>query len=467
MFTLQDICRATGGRSAERSELVLSGVSTDSRTIEAEQLFVPLHGDRFDGHEYVESALSRGCRVFLAESAWLQGRQLPDGVAAIEVQDTLRALGDLAAWHRRRFDLTVVGVTGSNGKTTTKEMLAAILGQTGAGLKTLGNLNNLIGLPQMLFRLDAGDRWAVLEMGMSEPGEIDRLAEIAAPRVGVITNVHPAHLASMGSVAAVARAKGELFLRLPAGGWAVANADDANVAALPVAAEVDRITFGMYGGDVRGVAAVNRGTEGQLITMETPSGRLTVNLRAFGRHNVSNALAATAAALAIGVSLDTIAAGLEAFTPYDRRFSLEELHGVVLVDDSYNANPASMRAALETLAELCSGRRIAVLGDMLELGDQSDAAHREIGALCAETVHCLYLLGEQAGLIGEGAAAAGMPAAAISVADSADEIMEELKKSLKPGDCILVKGSRGMRMERVSDAVREAWSDETAKGGTA
>jgi UDP-N-acetylmuramoyl-tripeptide--D-alanyl-D-alanine ligase len=201
--------------------------------------------------------------------------------------------------------------------------------------------------------------------------------------------------------------------------------------------------------------------------METPSGRITVNLRAFGRHNVSNALAATAAALAVGVPLDTIAAGLEAFTPYDRRFSLEALHDVVLVDDSYNANPASMRAALETLAELCSGHRIAALGDMLELGEQSETAHRSIGALCAETVHRLYLLGEQARLIGEGAAAAGMPASAITVADSAEEIIEELKVSLKPGDCILVKGSRGMRMERVSDAVREQWSTETAKGGTA
>jgi UDP-N-acetylmuramoyl-tripeptide--D-alanyl-D-alanine ligase len=390
----------------------------------------------------------------MAEDAWLAGNRAPAGAVAIAVPDTLRAMGDLAAWHRRHFELTVVGITGSNGKTTTKEMLAAILGRTGPGLKTSGNLNNLIGLPQMLFRLGARDRWAVLEMGMSEPGEIDRLAEIAAPRIGVITNIHSAHLASMGDVAAVARAKGELFLRLPAGGWAVANADDPLVASLPVATATERISFGIFGGDVRGVAAVNRGMEGQLLTMETPFGRTTVCLRAFGRHSVSNALAATAAACAIGVPLETIAAGLEAFTPYDRRFSVEQRSGLVLVDDSYNANPASMRAALETLAEICAGRRIAVLGDMLELGNESVVAHRELGALAAGTVQRLYLLGEQGAVVADAARTAGMAAGTVTVAASADEIIDDLRSLLATGDCILVKGSRGMRMERVSEAVR-------------
>ena len=218
MFTINDIADATGGRIIGSYEGEVSGISTDSRSVSADELFVPLIGTSFDGHDYLASVADKGVQAVLASESWLADHSLPGPLTCIAVNDTLRALGDLAAAYRRRYQVPLVGITGSNGKTTCKEMLATILEQIGPGLKTAGNLNNLIGLPQMLFRLRPEHGWAVLEMGMSEPGEIDRLAEIAAPQVGVLLNAFPAHLESMGSVENVARAKGELLQRLPAGG---------------------------------------------------------------------------------------------------------------------------------------------------------------------------------------------------------------------------------------------------------
>ncbi|WP_439645244.1 UDP-N-acetylmuramoyl-tripeptide--D-alanyl-D-alanine ligase [Geotalea toluenoxydans] len=226
MLSIDEIIQATGGTLIGSGGKMVSGVSTDSRSVVAGQLFVALKGDRFDGHEFIETALAKGVRTFLVAADSIAARAPAEKASYIAVTDTLRALGDLAAGYRRKFSIPLIGITGSNGKTTTKEMLATILGQTGPGLKTSGNLNNLIGLPLMLLRMTGRDRWAVLEMGMSEPGEIDRLAEIAEPGVGIITNAFTAHLASMGSVEAVAKAKGELFQRLKTGGVAVYNADD-------------------------------------------------------------------------------------------------------------------------------------------------------------------------------------------------------------------------------------------------
>ena len=225
-FTVSEIAVAVGGTVTGVADACVRGVSTDSRSVEPGELFVPLRGERFDGHQFIAGALARGVRVILAEQGRYDLGSLPSGSSCISVADTLQALGDLAAFHRSRFSLPVVAITGSNGKTTSKEMLAAILACRGEGLKTAGNLNNLVGLPRMVFQLSESHKWAVLEMGMSEPGEIDRLAVIARPDVGVITNVAPAHLQSMGSVAAVSRAKGELFLRLCPGSTAVFNADD-------------------------------------------------------------------------------------------------------------------------------------------------------------------------------------------------------------------------------------------------
>jgi UDP-N-acetylmuramoyl-tripeptide--D-alanyl-D-alanine ligase len=465
MFTLEEIAEATRGTVAGKAGAQVSGVSTDSRTVAPGQLFVALRGERFDGHDFVAPSAARGVTVFLVDQAWHKACVLPEGTSAVVVADTLKALGDLAAWHRRRFTIKVVGITGSNGKTTTKEMLARILTQTGPGLKTEGNLNNLIGLPLTLLRLTGRERWVVLEMGMSEFGEIDRLAEIAAPDLGIITNVFPAHLETLGSVEGVAKAKGELFLRLKTGAFAVYNVDDPLVAKCPTPADVIRLTFGLRGAEVSSAAIQSLGKKGESFTLRLPNEEQQVRLSAYGRHNIYNALAAAAAAYALGVPGEVIRLGLDEFTPYDKRFQLEEHSGVVLIDDSYNANPASMAAALTTLKDIRDdGRTVAVLGDMLELGQGTEKAHGDLGRLAAGCVERLYLLGDLAKLVAAGALEAGLTPEQVQVAANHEEIWQDLLAWVKPGDCILVKGSRGMRMERVAQAVRDALGTK-AQGG--
>jgi UDP-N-acetylmuramoyl-tripeptide--D-alanyl-D-alanine ligase len=468
LFTIDDILLATGGVIIGSGADRVFGVTTDSRAAQSGELFVALRGERFDGHDYLDAATACGVRVFLVADDWAASRKPSADCLWIAVADTLRGLGDLAAFHRRRFSIPVAGITGSNGKTTTKEMLAAILDLTGPGLKTIGNLNNLIGLPRMLLQLTAEHRWGALEMGMSEPGEIDRLAEIAGPRGGVITNAHPAHLESMGSVEAVARAKGELFLRLTSGGCAVYNADDSLVARSPSPDGVSRLSFGLYSADVSATGIRRIGLRGQEFTLHIPGASLPVTLKAFGLHNIYNALAATAAAYALGVSPAQIRAGLERFIPYAGRLNLEEVNGIVLIDDSYNANPASMRAALVTLAELKDeSRGIAVLGDMLELGEETDEAHREVGRLAAVCTDRLYLLGAMAGLVAAGAGAGGLPVEQIVIADSHAAILEDLGRTVAKGDCILVKGSRALRMEIVAEGIRLGLGSRAVEKGAA
>ncbi|MDD2335010.1 MAG: UDP-N-acetylmuramoyl-tripeptide--D-alanyl-D-alanine ligase [Geobacteraceae bacterium] len=464
-FTVSEIAAAVSGTVTGVTDAGVLGVSTDSRSVEPGELFVPLRGERFDGHQFIPGALTRGVRVLLTEQGRYDLGTLPAGTSCITVADTLQALGDLAAFHRNRFSLPVVAITGSNGKTTTKEMLAAILSRSGEGLKTAGNLNNLIGLPRMVFQLSECHKWAVLEMGMSEPGEIDRLAEIARPDVGVITNVAPAHLQSMGSVAAVSSAKGELFLRLCQGSTAVFNADDPLVAKLPTPSGVRRISFGLGQANVRAEKIESLGRAGQSFVLTLPSGMMPVKMKIFGRHNIQNALAAAAVAHLLGLGPDDIRQGLESFSPVEKRFSPEDINGILLIDDSYNANPASMRAALTTVAGLKgAGRGIAVLGDMLELGESSTTAHEEIGRLAAQCVERLYLLGDMAESVARGAAAGRLPAESIVLAQSHAEILDDISGIMKPGDCVLVKGSRGMRMETVAEGIRNMFSAETAKG---
>ena len=468
MFTLQEIAEATGGRivgATGGAVSAVSAVSTDSRRVSPGELFVPLKGERFDGHDFIAAAAERGVTAFVAAKEWLAENELPAGVGAVAVKDTLRALGDLAAFHRRRFDLKVVAVTGSNGKTTTKEMLSGILALTGRGVKTEGNLNNLIGLPLTLFRLTGRERWAVVEIGMSEFGEIDRLAEIADPQVGIITNAFPAHLETLGSVEGVARAKGELFLRLKPGAVAVYNVDDPLISACPTLLDVTRLTFGLRGAEVSSASIKSLGKAGESFTLRLPDVELPVTLKAYGRHNIYNALAAAAAAYALGVPAEIIRQGLEEFTPYDKRFQVEELAGVTLIDDSYNANPASMGAALTTLKEVAGGGRCAaVLGDMLELGLGTEEAHRELGRKAAALVERLYLLGELAAEVKKGALEAGLPEERILHAASHEELAAGILSWVGAGDCVLFKGSRGMKMEKAAAAVKQALTSTTQGG---
>jgi UDP-N-acetylmuramoyl-tripeptide--D-alanyl-D-alanine ligase len=466
MFTVDEIVKATSGRLVGSGAALVSGVTTDSRTAKSDELFIPLRGERFDGHDFIENVAANGVRVVLADEMWIATNQPPASVCCIIVVDTLKALGDLAASYRQRFDLALIGVTGSNGKTTVKEMIASILAFKGAGLKTVGNLNNLIGLPQTLFTISDNMKWGVLEMGMSEPGEIDRLAEISIPTIGVITNVFPAHLESMVSLDAVAMAKGELFTRLKPGSCAVYNSDDALVAALPVPEGVRRISFGMHGGDVTATRIESMGHNGQRFILHFPGGESGVHLKAFGRHNIQNALAAAAAAFAFGVAPEEIVSGLENFSPVEKRFRLEELGKVTLVDDSYNANPGSMAAGLVTLSELKGdGRAVAVLGDMLELGGGAMEAHRGVGRLAATCVCRLYLMGRFAETVRAGALDGGMPEESIVVGETHEQLLVDLRGTLQAGDCVLVKGSRGMKMENIANGIRAWCTTHHGKGG--
>ena len=454
MFDVFEIASVTGGDICGDYRGRVSAVSTDSRTVKGGELFVPLRGERFNGHDFLGLAADNGVDLALVDE------DVPlaatSKITVIRVSDTLRALGDLAASYRRRFDISVIGITGSNGKTTAREMLASILSNTGQGLKTAGNLNNLIGLPQMLFKLNSEHQWAVLEMGMSEPGEIDRLAEIAAPQIGIVLNAFSAHLESMKNVENVASAKGELLQRLPAGATAVINADDPLIARQPSGAGVKRFLFGLEKGDVCATDTVLLGVEGQRFKLCFPEKTYPVFLRSPGKHSLYNALAAATAAYALGVDHDLIRQGLEQFRSFGKRFQFEHIGGLTLIDDSYNANPASMEAALVTLGEIKGdGRVFVALGDMLELGGEEDEFHRNLGVRAAQIAHRLYLYGDLVAHTAEGAFSAGMLKENVIRVSKYDEIVADVLARAGDGDFILIKGSRGMRMDKVAEGIRD------------
>lgn len=432
---------------------VVTGVSTDSRTLKEGDLFVPLRGPNYDGHDYLLQAVQHGASACLSEE---MVACLP--VPVVGVENTLKALGQLASGVRAVFDGPVVGITGSSGKTTTKEMLASILRRRSEGVATQGNFNNLIGLPLTVLRLGDQHHWMVLEMGMSARGEIARLAEIAQPDVGVITNVGAAHLEQLHGMDGVARAKGELFIALKQGATAVINADDPRVSRLPVANGVKRLLFGCD--PEAQVRTEDIQVEGLEVSFQLmlPSGHWAVRLAVPGRHNVHNALAAAAAAFALGIPGEDIAGGLESFSPAKGRMEVVPLAGnMVLIEDSYNANPLSMKAALDVLAGMAGqGERVAVLGDMLELGEASATLHYEVGQAAAGCVDRLFVLGAQAGEVEAGARDAGLGADRIRLLHNHEEGIALLRSSLKQGARILVKGSRGMKMETISNALRQA-----------
>ncbi len=421
---------------------VFRGCSTDSRSLQRQQLFVALEGPNHDGHEHVAEAGRRGA------AAALVSRSVDAPLPMIRVGDTLQALGRLAGVWRDRFELGVIAVTGSNGKTTVKEMLAAILRAGAPVLATRGNLNNEIGLPLTLMELNDQHRLAVIEMGANHPGEIARLARLARPRVGLITQCAPAHLEGFGSIEGVARAKGELLANLDADGTAVINADDRFAPLWRSLAGSRRcLGFAIDGrADVR--AEWRREDTGSQIELTTPAGGIALSLALPGRHNVANAAAATAAALAVGAAPEAIASGLESMRPLPGRLEPKAIdRDICIIDDTYNANPASLQAALEVLAG-CPGRHWLVLGDMAELGDEAHAYHRQVAELArAHGVERLLTVGELSRLttvsFGEGA----------RHHESTDALVAALEESLEPHTTVLVKGSRSMGMERVVAAL--------------
>ena len=456
MFDLERIARITGGTiSGKKGGCQLSGVSTDSRSMAPGALFIPLRGERFDGHDYLGQAVTNGAAACLSEEV-IAGLSVP----VVRVANTLKALGDIAACWRQQLRGPLVGITGSAGKTTTKEMLASILELSGPGLKTAGNYNNLIGLPLTLLRMTRNDQWAVIEMGTSALGEIERLTQIAQPSIGIITNVGQAHLETLQGLDGVARAKGELFAGLQ-GGTAVINLDDERVACLPVANGVKKLTYGLnQNADIRAqnVVGAEDSTRFELLV----NGDVTpIILPLPGVHNVHNALAAAAAAYETAIPLAQIKAGLENFSPVQGRMDLNPLPcGGTLLDDSYNSNPLSARAALAALGNLRGrGRRIAVLGDMLELGPDSVVLHEQLGAESANIADLLIAVGTFAEDLQRGAIHAGLKQSQTVVLVDADAATGYLKDKQRSGDMILVKGSRGIRLDKVVTALKAPASD--------
>lgn len=457
MFDLERIARITGGDfSGRKVNCQLSGISTDSRNINPGSLFVPLRGERFNGHDYLSQAVKNGAAACLSEEV-VAGLSVP----VIRVTDTLRALGDIAAVYRLQLNGPLVAITGSAGKTTTKEMLSTILEQIAPGLKTAGNFNNLIGLPLTLFRLQQEHQWAVLEMGTSALGEIERLTEIAQPTIGVITNIGAAHLETLQGLDGVSRAKGELFAGMP-GGTAILNLDDPRVAQLPIANGVKKLTYGLAAEAQVRAEAIETQSAGVNFDLCFSGQKQRVRLPIPGRHNVSNALAAAAAALEMTVPLEKIVTGLAQFTAVAGRLDLSPLPcGGLLLDDSYNSNPLSAQVALDALASLSGrGRRIAVLGDMLELGEKSAQMHEDLGGKVAKIADALIAVGQYAVNICRGAEAAGMKSEQMIVVADAAAAIDPLLGQQHPGDKILVKGSRGVQLEKIVEALKAALPGE-------
>jgi UDP-N-acetylmuramoyl-tripeptide--D-alanyl-D-alanine ligase len=456
MISLDDILNATEGRVLRPGAPEFTGISTDSRSIRPGELFVPLAGPHYDGHDYIMPAFESGALCALVQKD--RTADIPGAGCLVEVANTLDALQAIASYIRNKHRATpVIGITGTNGKTTTKEMTASILGLKGPVLKNDGNLNNEIGLPLTLVRLETIHWAAVLEMGMSGPDEIARLAEIAGPDVGVITNIGAAHLETLGSVEAVAKAKAELIDALPYGGRAVLNNDDPMLAGL-IARLGDRaVTFGRLAGGAFMAESISDGENGVSFNLNTPDGKVPVAIPIHGYHNVMNALAASAAAWTLGMTPEEMRSGLAKFKTVGMRMELLRIDGITVINDAYNANPASMAAALNTLSSFRDSRRMAVLGDMLELGDMARESHYNVGRLAgAQRLSLLVLIGEHAPDAARGAVDAGMDEKDIILAAGPEEAAKALGSRLSSGDCLLVKGSRGMRMERIIDELKTA-----------
>lgn len=455
MCTLGQVAAWTGGRLAGDGALAIARVHSDTRTLQPGDLFVALRGERFDANDFLADAQARGAAAALAHAG-----RLPPGLPGVEVGDTRLALGTLSQAWRRQFKLPLIAVTGSNGKTTVTQMVASVLRawQPQSYLATEGNFNNDIGLPLTLLRLRAGHRVAVVELGMNHPGEIAYLAGLALPTVALVNNAQREHQEFMATVEAVARENGAVFGSLDRSGVAVFPAGD-EYAPLWTQLAGGRacLTFGDAGSGADLFLAGSEWLEGRwAVRAQTPAGPLDFRLHIAGRHNVRNALAAAACALAAGVPREAIAAGLEAFEPVKGRSRALSLafqgRGVTLVDDTYNANPDSVRAAIDVLAEL-PGPRLLVLGDMGEVGDQGPRFHAEIGDYARERgIERLLTLGEQS------------RAMAGEHFEEIESLNRAALRALAGSASVLVKGSRFMRMERVVEAIRGHGQQEEGKG---
>jgi len=428
------------------SDLAISHVSTDSRTIKPGDLFVALCGEHFDAHNFLEQVAKAGAAGALVSRDPPPG--LPQTFAILRAADTLVAYQNLAANYRKTLPLKVLGITGSNGKTSTKDFAASILGRSFRVTKTEGNFNNHVGLPRTILEANRDHQFAVWELGMNHPGEIAALASIASPDAGIITNIGIAHIEFMGSREAIAQEKGALAEAIDPGGFVVLNADDDFSGLIANRTRARVIFAGIEEGAIRAIE-VQQTAAGCEFTIVESAHRCRAQLPVPGLHMVQNAILAVAAGRAFGVSLEECAAGLVSAPLAKARLQIREIHGVQFIDDSYNANPDSMKAALRTLMELdADGKRIAVLGRMLELGEESERGHREVGEAAA-TLGIDHLISIGNDTIALAAEQAGLENSAI--AQDASDAAEMLNEIVGPGDLVLIKGSRSSRTELVLD----------------
>ena len=448
-ITVQELLEAVGGTLLGQADLsrTVAQVDTDSRDIHPGSLFIPLVGERFDGHAYVNAALEAGAAGCLTARPWPERRE---DRFYIQVADTERALGDLARWYKNRFAIPCVGVTGSVGKTTAKDMIAAVLGVKYKVLKTEGNFNNNIGLPLTLLRLDASYQAAVLEMGMDKFGEIDYLSGIVQPDIGVITNIGDAHIEKLGSRENIFRAKCELIPHIRTGGLLILNADDAMLAALRGRTPVDTVFCGKAeGAEYRSQVTGGDGVSHIHCHLTTPRMDREVKIPALGEHMIYPTLIAAAAGERLGLTPDEIQRGLARFVPTRMRMNLVQRgENITILDDTYNANPQSMRAAIQVLSDSHSAWKAAVLGDMFELGPYSPALHMEVGEyLGKQGIHCLVAVGDEAKHIAQGAEKSGVER--VFYCRTKGEAEKILPEIVKPDSTILVKASRGMKLEEL------------------
>ncbi|MBI5577021.1 MAG: UDP-N-acetylmuramoyl-tripeptide--D-alanyl-D-alanine ligase [Deltaproteobacteria bacterium] len=465
-MTLEEVVGAVhplraGGSFPARTPI--GAVSADSREITPGGLFVALHGERVDGATFVGEVFGKGALAAIVseEGAAKVPAEILAGKPVFVVRNAVEALGDLAHAHRRRLRrIPIVGITGSSGKTSTKEMLSGLLAPGRNVLRNPGNRNNLIGMPLALLELSEKHDAAVMEMGTNQPGEITRLAAIAAPDIGVITNIAPAHLQGLGTLEGVAREKGDLYRALAETGTAVVNATDLRVVREAGRCKARKIYFGVALNEFSG-RIISMDDRGMRIAVRTPSGEFTSALPVTGEHHLMNALAATAAAYVLGARPEELSGGFSAFSPVRGRFHSVALRGGgLLLDDTYNANPASTEAALRSLRLLHGNRRcVAVLGDMLELGEASPASHFRIGHLAsASSVDLLFTFGEAAAHIARGAVEGGMDPGKVSHTGDRDRLKDMVLGAIREGDVVLVKGSRGMRLETIANEIEREWT---------
>lgn len=454
-LTIEEIVQAVGGQLLQGDPQHRAlGVSTDSRTLKSGELFIALKGEHFDGHDFISEDVLRRASGLIVSRKRIMEECASDtsAIPLVQVSDTLTALGDLARAWRKRNRTTIVAITGSNGKTTTREMTATILEHAFRVLKPERNWNNLIGLPLTLLRLQPDHDAAVLEMGMNRKGEIKRLSQIAQPHIGVITNISAAHLEHLRTLQQVAQAKGELFEALTPENHAVVNIDDPLIVERAKGCPARKITFGISAqAQVTALNIPPVARDETHFTLQIEGHPIPITLKTPGTHSIYNALAAAATATVLQVSPEAIQAGLNQFRPFPGRMETIRIPGnITIINDTYNANPTSMHLALKTFSQLsCRGRRIAVLGDMAELGEASQDFHHQVGSLIKKMdMSAAVLMGPNAPIVKESACAQGMREDTVFIAQTHEEIARYLDREVQADDSILFKGSRIMQLEK-------------------